>query len=134
MAKITPEIKEVTENTRIFALATASKDGVPNVAYIRFGKIFTDDELLFIDNFMLKTRKNIDENPKVAVLVWGKDSSKAFQFKGTARVETSGDTFDKGMQWVSSINPKLNPKAVVVVKIDDIYISTAGANAGKKVE
>ena len=134
MAKITPEMKEVAENAHVFAVATATTDGVPNVAAIRFGKVLSDDEILLADNFMLKTRQNIEKNPRVAVEVWGKDIPKAFQFKGTARVELSGKIFDEATQWVKSINPKLNPKAAVIIKVDEIYIGTGGPDAGKRVE
>jgi len=90
--------------------------------------------ILLADNFMLKTRQNIEKNPTVAVEVWGKDIPKAFQFKGNARVELSGKIFNEAAQWVKSINPELNPKAAVIVKVDEIYIGTGGPDAGERVE
>ena len=131
MAEITAEMKEIAANAEVFVLATANKDGKPNVVPITFAKVLSDDELLLMDNFMQKTRQNIDANPIVAVSVWA--SGKGYQLKGKARVESSGKIFDEGTQWVKSRNPKLNPKAAVIVKVDEIYITTGGADAGKRV-
>ena len=133
MAKITTEMKEVAAKAEVFAVATATKDGKPNVVSISFAKVFSDDELLLMDNFMLKTRQNIDANPIVAVSVWDTESDKGYQFKGKARVESSGKTFDDGTQWVKSTAPELSPKAAVIVKVDEIYITTGGPDAGKRV-
>jgi len=131
MAKITAEMKEIAANAEVFALATANKDDKPNVVSITFAKVLSDNELLLMDNFMQKTRQNIDANPIVAVSVWA--NSKGYQFKGKARVETSGKIFDEGTQWVKSASPTLNPKAAVIVKVDEIYIITGGPDAGKRV-
>lgn len=44
---------------------------------------------------MHKTRQNIAANPRVAVSVCETENSTGYQFKGTARVELSGKTFDE---------------------------------------
>ena len=133
MAKITGEMKETTEKARVPVVATATKDGKPNAVPITFTKIISDDEILIMDNFMQKTRQNIDANPQVAISVWDMEGKKAFQFKGRARVESSGKTFDEGVQWVKSKSPQLNPKVAVIVKVDEIYITAGGPDAGKRV-
>jgi len=132
MAKITAEMKEVAAEAKVFVLATATKDGKPNAVPIGFGRVFSDDEILLMDNFMLKTRQNIDANPIVAVSVWANGKG-GYQFKGTARVESSGNFFDEEVQWVKSRAPKLIPKAAIIVKVDEIYITTGGPDAGKRV-
>jgi predicted pyridoxine 5'-phosphate oxidase superfamily flavin-nucleotide-binding protein len=131
MASITPEMKGIIENTRVFALATATKEGEPNVAAIACVRVLSDDELLIMDNYMLKTRQNIETNPKVAIAAWA--GGKGYQFKGRARVETSGKIFEEGAAWVKSRDPNLNSKAAVIVKVDEIYMGTGGPDAGKKI-
>lgn len=69
MAKITKEIKEVAAKTKGWSLATATKDGIPNVVAIAFGKVISDSQILLMDVFMNKTRANIEANPNVAVAV-----------------------------------------------------------------
>ena len=131
MAKLTPEMKYIIAKAKVPVLATATKDGKPNAVPITFTKVISDDEILLMDNFMQKTRQNIEMNPVVAVSAWFE--STGYQFKGKARVESSGKTFDEGIKWVKSRSPKLNPKAAVIVKVDEIYITTGGSGAGKRV-
>ena len=59
---------------------------------------------------------------------------KGYQFKGSARVETSGSVFDDGVKKVKSMMPELSPKAAVIVKVDSVYVTSPGPDAGKKVE
>jgi len=125
MALITEEMKEAANKTGLFAVATSSTDGVPNVVPIKFAKVISDDEILVMDNYMEKTEANIKENPRVAISCWYVDpetkNSHGFQFKGEAMFEYSGKNFDEGYQWVKSVRPNINPKAAVIVKVTSIY-------------
>jgi predicted pyridoxine 5'-phosphate oxidase superfamily flavin-nucleotide-binding protein len=132
MAKLTAEMKETAAEAKVFVLATATKEGKPNAVPITFAKVLSDEEILLMDNFMQKTVKNIEVNPSVSVSVWASGKG-GYQFKGNARIETSGKVFDEGVQWVQSRAPKLNPKGAVIVKVDEIYITTGGPDAGKRV-
>jgi hypothetical protein len=134
MAKITEGMKEVAAQSKLWAVATATKDGEPNVVPIAFAKVLSDDELLLMDNFMKKTRDNIEANPRVAISVWAPGDSKGYQFKGNARVETSGEVFDEGVKWVKASEPGLNPKAAIIVKVTAIYITSPGPHAGEPVQ
>ena len=135
MAKITQEMKEVIEKTRGWAFATSTKDGVPNVVPIHFVKLISDDEILFVDIFMKKTLENIKNNRNVALSVWDWDAKprRGYQFKGEARIETSGKLFEEGVKIVKAEKPELEPKGVVIVKVKSIYITSPGPDAGKEV-
>lgn len=134
MAKITDEIKEVTRKAKGWAVATVSKDGIPNVVSIAFGKVLSEDEILLMNCFMKKTEENLKANPdKVAVSIWDYNALKGYQFKGEARIETSGKVFDEGVQMVKSLMPQLSPKGAVIVKVKSIYITSPGPDAGKEV-
>ena len=95
--------------------------------------MLSDDELLLVNVFMKKTIENIKANPKVAVSAWDMDSLKGYEFKGNARIETSGKAFDDSVQMVKSAFPQLDAKAAVVVKVDSICIRTPGPDAGKEI-
>ncbi len=134
MAKITEEVKEVVGKSKGLAVATATKEGEPNVVPIAFGKVLSEDEVLLMDVFMEKTKENIKANPRVAISVWDMDTFKGYQLKGSARIETSGSVFDDGVNMVKSMMPQLSPKAAVIVKVDSIYVTSPGSDLGKKVE
>ena len=133
MAKITDEMKGIASKTKGFALATATKDGDPHVIPVGFGKVFSDDEVLLVDVFMKKALENIEANPKVAVSVWDYDGLKGYEFKGIARIETSGNAFEDSVKMVKSVFPQFDAKAAVIVKVDSIYDVSAGPEAGKLV-
>ncbi len=136
MAKITQEMKEVAKKTPMWAVATASKDGIPNVAPIFCGRILSENEIVLADNFMNKTKANLKVNPQVAVSIWYMDvtrgEAKGYQFKGEARFESSGKVFDETAQMVKSAMP-INTKSAVVVKVKSIYSCTPGPDAGKEI-
>jgi uncharacterized protein len=134
MVKINDDMKRVVGNAEVFAVATATRDGEPNVVVVSFGKLLSDDEFLLVDNFMKKTIDNIKANPRVAISVWKKGDSEGYQFKGNARIETSGKVFNEGFKMVKSESPELNPVAAVIVKVDSIYLITPGLDAGKQVD
>jgi predicted pyridoxine 5'-phosphate oxidase superfamily flavin-nucleotide-binding protein len=130
MAVINDEMIKVLEETRIWVLATADRNGMPNAVPIRWTKILANDTLMLVDNFMKKSVDNIAVNPRVAISVW-KDST-GYQFKGTASIETSGLNFENGKKMVLEGNPKLNPKGVVILRVDSIFSTSPGPEAGKK--
>ena len=130
---ITNEMKDVAAKAKVWAVATSTKDGVPNVVTIAFGKVISDNQILLANVFMKKTEENIKANPKVAASVWDMESMRGYQFKGDAKIETSGRFFDKAVQIVKSATPQLTPKAAVIVEVQEIYIISPGPDAGKLV-
>jgi uncharacterized protein len=66
--KMKTEIQEVL-GSRIIYLATASKNGIPNVVPIGGKKVIDDQALLIVDVLLNKTKQNILENPLVAIIV-----------------------------------------------------------------
>jgi len=136
MAKLTEDMKDVMEKTRGYAIATCTKDGIPNVVPIHFIKILSDDEIMMADIFMKKSFENIQQNPVMALSVWDWDAKprRGYQFKGTPRIETSGKIYDMAVEMVKAEKPDLTAKSAIVVKITDIFVTTPGPDAGKNVE
>ena len=136
MPKLTQDMKDVMEKSRGYAIATCTKDGIPNVVPIHFVKTLSDDEIMMADIFMRKTFENIEQNPVMAISVWDWDAKprKGYQFKGTPRIETSGKIYDMAVDMVKAEKPDLTAKSAVVVKITDIFVTSPGPNAGKNVE
>jgi predicted pyridoxine 5'-phosphate oxidase superfamily flavin-nucleotide-binding protein len=136
MAELTQDMKDVMEKTRGYAVATCTKDGIPNVVPIHFVKIISGDEIMMADIFMKKTFENLQSNPIMAVSVWDWDVKprKGYQFKGTPRIETSGKIYDMAVEMVKAEKPDITPKSAVVIKVTDIFVTTPGTDAGKNVE
>jgi len=131
MTKFTQDMKDIAAKTPLFIMATATKDGKPNGVPIGLAKIISDDEIMLVDNFMNRTRQNIDENPIVAVSFWSSKDLYGYQFKGKARVETSGKLFDEAVRLIKKIKAPFFPKAVVVVRVNEIYYVGPGKDSSK---
>lgn len=131
MAMVTEEIKESIGSVKIAFLATAAKDGTPNVVPIGAFKLLDDATLLISDQFFKKTLKNLQENPKIALTWWGKKDG--FQIKADVTIHTDDEIFRQDVEWVKSIKDTLRPKSAIIGKITDIYIVKSGAEAGKKI-
>jgi predicted pyridoxine 5'-phosphate oxidase superfamily flavin-nucleotide-binding protein len=137
MGKITEEVKGVINQAKVVALATATGAGEPNVVPIAYKRVLSENELLLMSIFMRKTEENIKINPEVAVSAWYTDSSgssKGYQLKGKARIETSGKIFNEGTKIVKNTEPDLIPKGAVIINVETIYSISPGPNAGKQIE
>lgn len=150
MEKITQGMKEILRSN-INYFATASRDNKPNVVPVGLVEPISDSEVMIVDVLFKKTRKNLQENPRVALAVTDVDRLQAYQFKGKAKIMASGQMFDKAFQIMKEKgerrnkrmekrfkniqdpelrkryqqmmekHKKLKPKAVVLVKVDEIY-------------
>jgi len=77
MVKLTADMKEAFSKMKVFPLATASRDGTPNVIPVGIAELIDDETVWFVDNFMNKTLTNFRTNPKVAFYIWGRRSRAA---------------------------------------------------------
>ena len=121
MVKITPDIKELIENT-VLAFSTCSSSGTPNNVAIAFVKVVSNDQILISDNFFNKTRINRSQNNQVAIALWNRKNDPdgaGYQLKGTAEVLTTG-TF-KEMVDKMDCNQGQSHKAAILVTIHEIW-------------
>jgi uncharacterized protein len=133
MPIITPEMRNIIDKMHPPVVATADCDGKPNVVPIGFTRVISDDEILLMDNYMNKTRANIEANPQVAISAWSIEDKIGYQFKGKARIVTSGPIYEEGIKWVHTRRPQATPRAAIIVKIAEIYLIGSDDKAGKRV-
>lgn len=134
MAKLTPEILEQMKKQKVYSVATASKDGVPNVVPVGMLIPQEDGSIWIIDNYFKKTLANMQENPKAAFYVWNPECTESWQIKGSLSIENSGPDYEAGAVYAKLINEKLPAKNLVKMTVDEIYYVTPGDHAGQKVE
>ena len=93
MVKLTAEMKEAFLKMKVFPVATAAKDGTPNVVPIGIVELASDDTIWITDNFMNKSLENLKSNPKIAIYIWGPEIKGCFQIKGHVTIKTSGKEY-----------------------------------------
>lgn len=129
---MTDEMMRVIAENRAY-VATATADGVPNVVPIGNIKPLDNKTVIIADSYMIKSRKNLDANPKIAFVV--QDAAKyPYQFKGSVQIYKSGEYYDEVVKWVKDTAPLApKPKAAVVINIEEIFSVKVG-DAGKKID
>ncbi len=121
-ARITAEIKAFVEANSPSLVATASKDGVPNVSPKMTILVLDEENLAFADVLSPKTRQNIKENPQVCVLLLNLQERRGYQFKGSAEYVTSGPLYEQVAGGLKKAMPTLPPPlGVVKVHVEQIF-------------
>ncbi len=121
MAKLLPEVKAALEKTSPVCIATSTREGIPNIVYVTFLKIYDDETILVADNKFSKTLGNLESNPVLSFVVLDPDAKKAYQVKGRVDYVTAGEKYDYTVKWVQSKRPEMTPKGGVFMSVDEIY-------------
>jgi len=131
--KIPSDVQEFLKG-KLGWVATAARDGTPNVSIKGSLRLLDDEHLVFADLFSLKTRKNLEENPKVAVMVYDGETRRGYLFKGACELVPSGPLYDQTVEGIRKQMPQLPaPKYVVKVTIEAIFDQSIGPNGGRKI-
>jgi len=132
MVKLTTEMKEAFQKMKIFPVATASKDGTPNVIPLGIVKLIDDETIWITDNFMNKTISNLRLNPKIAIYIWGPEIKGCYQIKGVTAIKNSGAEYDEMKARINKERPELPARSLVIVKITEVFECKPGPTAGAK--
>ena len=82
MVKLTAEMKEAFGKMKVFPVATATKDGMPNVIPLGIAELVSDDTVWFVDNFMNKTLSNIQGQSQDRLLYLGPGDQRLLSGQG----------------------------------------------------
>jgi predicted pyridoxine 5'-phosphate oxidase superfamily flavin-nucleotide-binding protein len=149
MAEMSPEFMNMINGDCYCYVATASKDGMPNMAIIGSVKAVSPDTIIMAAGFMNKAFKNLQENPKASVIFYSglpaqktkasaAELAKATggQVKGSVSLLTSGDVHEKMKAAMTErFGPEIGQmvKATVMLKVEEIYTVGLGPEAGKRI-
>jgi hypothetical protein len=98
-------------------LSTADKNGVPNAIYATCVKLLDDGRIVVADNYFNKTRTNIKNGSKGAVL-FITNEQKSYQAKGRIEYVTDGPIYEDMRMWVDQKHPRI---AAAVLRVDELY-------------
>jgi Predicted flavin-nucleotide-binding protein structurally related to pyridoxine 5''-phosphate oxidase len=138
MVKLTPDMKEDIKKVKVLPLATASKNGTPNVIPIGIAEIddsdANDDYIHVMNNFFLKTIVNLKENPKAALYIWSPDTTGCIQIKGeVVDIAGKGSIYDDMTGRVAAMKPGLPMKEIVRIRVTEVFNCKSGKEAGQKI-
>ena len=131
MVKVSEEIRKTFEKQRVIPIATADRAGTPNVALVGMWFWADEETLVISENYLNKTRSNLDQNPRIAINGWA--DGKSFQIKGSVRFETSGPLYEKVREIANRGERKFPGKSAVVVSVEEVYQSSGSPGAGSRI-
>jgi len=116
MGKLSEKAKEIIAEIRPGIIATASKDGKPNVSAKGSFRVLDDDHVVFADISSPRTITNLRENPYVSILVIHPKSMRGCRIWGKGDVLDSGELFDQMTKEFADRNLKVNHVVKITIE------------------
>ncbi|TET74922.1 MAG: pyridoxamine 5'-phosphate oxidase family protein [Dehalococcoidia bacterium] len=116
MGKLPEKVKETIAEIRPGIIATASKDGKPNVSAKGSFRVLDDDHVVFADISSPRTIANLRENPNVSILVVHPKSMKGCRIWGKGEILDSGELFEQMSKEFAERNLKVNHVVKITVE------------------
>lgn len=104
-------------------VATASKDGTPNIGYKGSVMVFDDDSLAYWERTHQGTLQNVEDNPQVMILFRDPATRAAWRFLGKATVHKDGSLREQVMSRTVQAELDRDPERkgyAVIVKVDKV--------------
>ena len=121
--KIPKYIQEIINKQEVHILSTSTREGTPNIIYLKFLKVYNGEQILIANNKFSKTEKNLLENPKISFVVLDKENEKSYQIKGTVKFHKDDRIFKDTLEWVENerSSPTTHPKSGIILNVEEIY-------------
>ena len=116
MGKLSEKVKGTIAEIRPGMIATASKDGKPNISAKGSFRVLDDDHVIFADISSPRTIANLEENPQVSVLVVHPKSMRGCRIWGKGEILDSGEVFDQMSKEFAERNLKVNHVVKITVE------------------
>jgi uncharacterized protein len=130
MAKLPEEAKKIISGVVPAFVATASKNGKPNVSPKGSFRVLDDEHVVFAEMASPQTIANIRENPQVSVLVFDPDTWGGCRISGKAQIIESGELLDSFKAQFAPL--KMEVHSVVKVKVEHTAIMPPMKTGSKK--
>jgi uncharacterized protein len=117
---LTEEMRRVVEAELGF-IATVCPDGTPNLSPKGTIAVWDDNHLVFADLRSPGTVANLRSNPSIEINVVDQLVRKGYRFKGTGRVYTDGEVFERGVQFYEArgtVRARQRIHSIVIIAVD----------------
>ena len=104
-------------------------DGTPNVSPKGTLAVWDDDTLIFADLQSPQTIRNLREHPAIEANVVDQFARKGYRFKGTARIVSDGDEFERMLAFYHARDVAYPTRHFVVIVVERALPLTSPAYA-----
>lgn len=117
---MTNQIESFLKRQKLGYVATVSDNNTPNLSPKGTIIVWDSETLAFADIRSPDTIKNLKSNPNLEINVIDPILRKGFLFKGTAKILTEGDLYEKILNHYRATGVKSPIGSIVLVHVDDI--------------
>ncbi|MEA2086013.1 MAG: pyridoxamine 5'-phosphate oxidase family protein [Chloroflexota bacterium] len=118
MAKLSEEARKIIAEFGPALIATASKEGKPNVSPKGSFRVLDDEHVVFANIASPRTMANLKENPQLTAIAFDRSTRKGCRIWGKAEVLTSGGLFDSISAEFAPMGMKV--KQLVRVAVEEV--------------
>ena len=122
MAKLNEEAKKIIAEFGPALIATASKNGKPNVSPKGSFRILDDEHVIFANIASPRTMANLKENPQLTAIIFDRSTRKGLRIWGKAEVMSSGTLFD-------SVSAEFATRDMKVKQVVNVTVEEAGCKS-----
>lgn len=117
MARLSDEAKQLIQLTHPGMVATAARNGMPNVSPKGSFQVLDDEHVAFANIHSPRSMANIAENPQVSAIVFDPTTRHGCRIWGKAEVLSSGELLDRINNNLAAL--KMQASDVVVINVDE---------------
>ena len=125
MGLLTQEIKDFVIKAKLGFIATVCPDGTPNLSPKGTTIVWDGDHLAFADIHSPGTVQNLLSNPSIEINVVDVFTRKGYRFKGTAKVFSEGEIFNKVIAAYGDAASKYKINNIVLIKVGKVFPITS---------
>ena len=125
MGHLTQEIKDFVSKAKLGFIATVCPDGTPNLSPKGTTMVWDEDHLAFADIHSPGTIQNLLHNPSIEINVVDVFTRKGYRFKGTAKILSEGEVFNKVISFYGDAASKYKINNIVLVKVERVLQITS---------
>ncbi len=122
MVKLTEEAKQMIGSIRPLLVATASRNGKPNVSAKGSLRVLDDEHLVFADVASPRTVANLRENPQAAIICLDAVTRKGCRVWGRGDIISSGPLFDQIEAELASRNLTRKVNNIVKITVEEFEV------------
>ncbi|NOZ58070.1 MAG: hypothetical protein GXO66_00605 [Euryarchaeota archaeon] len=131
------EVREAFDNLchdgRPLVWVATSSDGVPHLAPVCFVRVLEDGRLLIGSVFLVRTERNLEENPRIALgVAFRRGGWDGYLIRGRAQVLREGELLESFRREVlERTGGKRRLRSALLVSVEEVY-SLAPGYGGKR--
>tara|TARA_B100000029_G_C17334281_1_gene872849 strand:+ start:94 stop:534 length:441 start_codon:yes stop_codon:yes gene_type:complete len=133
MIEFDDEIKIFVNSQKLGYVATISSDGTPNLSPKGTISILDDSRLVFANIRSPQTIQNLKKNPSIELNVVDPFSRMGYRFKGKAKTISSGDDFQKILNYFEQNGIKSKISDIVIIDVESFSeVTSPSYDLGQK--